>query len=127
MAAALALLSATPEMLKYSWTYDGTGGAGSGSAFRSRAQMIADLLGVAGPSALKALLQATTDTTAWTNLQNSGVLSCYDNILGMANFTCLEMLIQSFVPSGLGLQVNGKDGNAGSAIIEIRFHHTFVR
>ena len=125
MAASLTLLSASPDMLKYSWTYDGTGGAGSGSAFRSQAQMIADLVGVPGPSPLQALLENTNDNTAWAALQTSPKLSAYVNLIG--SHVAMQVVIQAFVPSGRGMQVNGSDGTAGSAIIEVRFHNTLTR
>jgi hypothetical protein len=125
MAAVLALLSASPDMLKYSWTYDGTGGAGSSSAFRSQAQLITDLVGVPGPSPLKSLFENTNDNTAWGALQNGAKLSAYFNNLGMT--VAPEIRIQAFVPNGRGMQVNGVDGTAGSSIIEVRFNHTIER
>jgi len=124
MAASLTLTSATPYGLKYEYSYDGTGGGGSAAAARTQSEMISDLNDVQGPNPLQAFLGSTSDGPTFAGFPNGAEISLYVTPDNSAN----KPVSAHFNGIGtLSLMVNGTDGTAATAIIEVRFHHTFDR
>jgi hypothetical protein len=121
MAVTLTLVSATPHSLKYLWTHDGVGGA---SIQRTQAQILADFAGIQGPSPLKDALSTTSDAV-WAALQASSRLSVYTTITAFGVVTCIRGAL--VLDPGRVLDVDGVNGAAAAALVEIRFHHTIER
>lgn len=123
MAASLAIASVTPDCIKYTWTHDGSG---SGTVARTQTQMIADAATAAGISPLAQLLTNATSDTAWNALQTSGKMNIYVTVVALAAGTGVAASLNTF-STVHALHVVGLDANAGSALIEVRFHNTLTR
>lgn len=128
MAASLTLTSATPNALKYLFAADGSGAAQN--AFKTKAELLADAITSAqGPSALVALLSETFLDVDWAALAQEERVSLYvtatnAQTAGMAlqaAFTTLIGPAQRLTVAGVGLT------NGDTAIIELRFNHSYDR
>lgn len=124
MAASIALLNATPYSLKYEYTHDGSG---SSVVYRSQTQMVADMASAAeGPSPLKDLLSQTYSNLAWGALKANAKTSIYvTNEVNTAGTTVAAIYGVNGATNSLAC--TGVNANAGTAIIEVRFHHSFDR
>lgn len=119
----LALISATPNALKYLFTDDGTGGG----ATKTLAQLITDAKTAPGaPSPLAAQLGEQTDVT-WPLINQSPDVSIYTSLrANAASGFGVTALAQNTAPTANSLLVTGKTGTAITAVVELRFHNTIA-
>lgn len=117
MAAAITVLSVTPNSLKYLWTHDA---AGSGVATRTRAQMVTDLQTVttAKSNLLEALAANYVSDVQWATLGRLADVSIYTTILALAAGSSVGAT-PTIGPQAL--TVDGLDANAGTCIVEVKF------
>lgn len=124
MAAIFTLLSASPYSMKYEYTYDGVGDP---DATVTKAQMLADFDSKLPlpPSPLRALLAKTEGFPAWLQLGFDAVLSLY--VIPSSNPPTMLPTPRFTLDAGEVFRAFGIQDTGMSAIIEIRFNHTFER
>ena len=128
MAASLTFLSSSPYHLKMTYLYDGNGGAQSGVALKTQVELIAVLAsaGVLGQTPIRDLLNSITADVDWDALAARGDLSLYLTI-GVLPAAGTGFSASFNSNGGRHLQVIGVDGNAGAAIVEIKYRPQLQR
>jgi hypothetical protein len=121
MAATLTLTAASQFALKYLYVYDG---AGSKVATKTQAVMLTDLGGFP-QSPLLAALNVGTDPL-WDALPQGAQVSLYLTV-NTSTTEAGRALIADFAVAPRTLSVEGVDAEPSSAMVEVRFHHTYER
>lgn len=124
MASALALLSATPNRLTYIWTTDA---AGSQTASRTKAEMLADAATALGGRS--AMLEFITPKTGadWVAMDDGNPAGLHVHVRGSTNGVCFQASFGT--APGEQLNVTGQAGGGAItadsvAIVEFAFYTT---